>query len=102
VDMAAQRTKLAQSLGVVVHALDDLDRLMPAIAALGKRHSRYGVADQHFDSVGSALLGALGDTLGPEFSDEAHHAWGTAYALVAAVMRRALVRSEHPGAPLEQ
>src|SRR5690348_13639251 len=56
VDMAAQRVKLAQALAVVVHTLDDPDRLLPALAALGKRHAGYGVEDHHFDSVGEALV----------------------------------------------
>jgi hemoglobin-like flavoprotein len=93
VDMAAQRQKLAQALAVVVKALDDVDRLLPAISALGKRHAHYGVQDRHFDSVGEALLHALSDTLGSAFSAELRTAWAVAYALIASVMRRALVRS---------
>jgi hemoglobin-like flavoprotein len=92
VDMAAQRQKLAQTLAVVVKALDDVDRLLPAVAALGKRHTHYGVEDRHFDSVGEALLLALSDTLGAAFSIELRTAWAVAYALIASVMRRALVR----------
>ena len=92
VDMAAQRTKLAQSLAVVVKSLDDLDRLLPASAALGKRHTHYGVEHHHFDSVGEALLRALAKTLGEAFTSEVHKAWADAYALVASVMQRALVR----------
>ena len=98
VDMEAQRTKLAQTLGVVVHALDDLDRLMPAIAALGKRHARYGVSPHHFDSVGEALIHAFSDTLGDTFTAELRAAWTVAYALVASVMERALTRSAMGGA----
>ena len=95
VDMSAQRVKLARSLAVVVHALDDPDRLLPAVAALGRRHATYGVEHHHFDSVGNALLAALQDTLGRDgFPAELRDAWATAYALVAAVMRRALVRAE--------
>ena len=92
VDMAAQRVKLAQTLTVVVRSLDDLDRLLPAVAALGKRHTQYGVEDRHFDSVGEALLRALTDTLGDGFTTAVHAAWAEAYALLASVMRRALVR----------
>ena len=92
VDMAAQQQKLAQTLAVVVKALDDVDRLLPAVAALGKRHTHYGVEDRHFDSVGEALLAALSDTLGAAFSAELRTAWAVAYALIASVMRRALVR----------
>ena len=98
VDMEAQRTKLAQTLGVVVHALDDLERLMPAIAALGKRHTHYGVSPHHFDSVGEALIHAFSDTLGDTFTAELRAAWTVAYALVASVMERALTRSAMGGA----
>jgi len=93
VDMGAQRVKLAQTLGVVVNALDDVDRLLPVVAALGKRHSHYGVEERHFDSVGEALLWAISDTLGPAFTPELHAAWTVAYALIASVMKRALPRS---------
>jgi len=93
VDMAAQRLKLAQTLGVVVNALDNFDRLMPAIAALGKRHTGYGVEAHHFESVGEALLHAFSDTLGDEFTPETRAAWTVAYTLVASVMQRALTRS---------
>ena len=99
VDMAAQRVKLAQTLSVVVAALDNLDRLMPAVAALGKRHAGYGVEAHHFDSVGEALLQAFSDTLGDEFRDETRVAWSVAYTLVASVMQRALTRQAGDHAP---
>jgi hemoglobin-like flavoprotein len=95
VDMTAQRKKLAQSLAVVVHALHDPDSLMPAVAALGKRHTHYGVEHHHFDSVGEALLTALGQTLAADFTQEIHAAWAGAYTLVASVMKRALIRAEN-------
>jgi hemoglobin-like flavoprotein len=96
VDMAAQRTKLAQSLAVVVGAIDDPDRLLPALAALGRRHVTYGIEARHLDSVGHALLRAMSITLGDVFTAEMHHAWGEAYELIASVMRRALVRASEP------
>jgi nitric oxide dioxygenase len=99
VDMTAQRAKLAQTLGVVVQALDDMDRLLPAIAALGKRHTHYGVAHRHFDSVEGALLEAFADTLGADFTPELRAAWTEAYALVASVMKRALIRSAYQPMP---
>ena len=91
VDMAAQRVKLAQTLTVVVKALDDVDRLLPAVAALGKRHAHYGVEEHHFDSVGEALIKAIEDTLGDDFTAEVRSAWTVAYALLASVMKRALL-----------
>ena len=88
-----QRKRLAQALAVVVNALHDPDTLLPAIAALGKRHANYGVEHHHFDSVGEALVSALGAVLGAEFTLDVQTAWTDAYALVASVMRRALIRS---------
>ena len=90
VDMAAQRAKLAQTLAVVVHGLNDIDRLLPAVAALGKRHSNYGVQAHHFDSVGEALLDAFAETLGDEFTPELRAAWAEAYDLLASVMKTAM------------
>jgi hemoglobin-like flavoprotein len=96
VDMNSQRQKLTKSLDVVVSALDDPDQLLPTVAALGKRHTKYGVEHHHFDSVGEALVGAIGATMGDEFTAEHHAAWTEAYTLVASVMRRALIRASVP------
>lgn len=94
VDMATQKKKLAQALAVVVTALDDLDSLLPALSALGKRHVNYGVESRHFDAVGDALIWALRDAIGDAFTPDVQHAWGDAYAVVASVMRRPLERAE--------
>ena len=94
VDMAAQRKKLAQALAVVVHALNDIDSLLPPLAALAKRHMSYGVEDRHFDSVGDALLWAMTDVLGDAFTPELRDAWAQAYAMVSSVMRRPMARDD--------
>ena len=93
VDMETQHRKLVQSLAVLVQTLDDLDAMLPVLAALGKRHVGYGVEHRHFDSVGAALLTALDHTLGDAFTPDVFDAWNTVYTLVAGVMRRALLRA---------
>ena len=99
VEMSIQRWKLAQTLGVVVQALDDLDTLLPAVAALGRRHTRYGVLHHHFDSVGAALLQAFVDTLGQQFTPAVRAAWVRAYSLVAAEMQKGLANAPPPLRP---
>jgi nitric oxide dioxygenase len=94
--MTIQRWKLAQTLGVVVQALDDLDTLLPAVAALGRRHTRYGVLHHHFDSVGAALLQAFVDTLGQQFTPTVRAAWVRAYSLVATEMQKGLASAPPP------
>ena len=96
VEMGAQQWKLAQTLGVVVQALDDLDTLLPAVMALGERHTRYGVQRRHFEPVGTALLQAFVDTLGGRFTGQARAAWTAAYSLVSEEMQRALISDGKP------
>jgi hemoglobin-like flavoprotein len=99
-DMAAQRAKLVTMLAVIVRLVDEPRELVPGLAALGRRHATYGVADQHYASVGEALLAALGATLGAAFTPDVRVAWSEAYALVGAVMRRAASHPPHEsGAP---
>ena len=96
VDMTVQQWKLAQTLGVLVQALDDLDTLLPAVAALGRRHTRYGVLPQHFDSVGAALLQAFVDTLGHRFTPAVRAAWTHAYSLIAEEMQKGMGNAPPP------
>ena len=53
-DMAEQRRKLMQMLTAAVKGLQRLDRLVPVLEDLGRRHIGYGVTDQHYDTVGAA------------------------------------------------
>jgi len=87
IDMTTQRARLAQALAVVVNSLDDPDRLLPAIAALGKRHAHYGVEDRHYETVGEALLWTLEKGLGPEFTPEVREAWTSVYGIAASTMK---------------
>src|SRR3954466_2201936 len=54
-DLTEQRTKLMQAIPTGVPSLDRLERVAPAISALGRRHAGYGVLDHHYDTVGEAL-----------------------------------------------
>jgi hemoglobin-like flavoprotein len=46
-DMELQRKLVMQTLGVVVQNIDRLDRIMPDVEALGRRHGGYGVKPEH-------------------------------------------------------
>src|SRR6185503_18545359 len=67
-DMAEQRRKLMQMLTAAVKGLNHLNRLVPIVEDLGRRHAAYGVADAHYDTVGEALLWTLERGLGKEFT----------------------------------
>ncbi len=85
-DMAEQQRKLMAVLKVAVAGLDNPDRLIPTVQALGRRHAEYGVAEADYDSVAAALLWTLGQGLGEAFTPEVEAAWTAIYGLLAGVM----------------
>lgn len=86
-DMAEQGRKLMQMLGLAVHGLDRLEALAPVVRSLGMRHAGYQVRDEHYDTVGEALLWTLGKGLGAEFTAEMQAAWARVYWLLAETMK---------------
>ncbi|CAN5455107.1 globin family protein [soil metagenome] len=85
-DMAEQRRKLMATLGVVVTGLTRLETILPAASALAKRHVTYGVKDEHYPIVGSALLWTLEKGLGEAWNPELADAWMTAYGTLTGYM----------------
>jgi hemoglobin-like flavoprotein len=89
IDMTQQRKKLLQIIGVAVSALDNLGPLTKTVEDLGRRHAGYGVKDEHYDSVGAALLWTLENGLGRAWTPEVAAAWAELYGLLSGIMRRA-------------
>jgi hemoglobin-like flavoprotein len=88
-DMTEQRRKLMQMLTAAVKGLDRLDKLVPVVEDLGRRHAGYGVADAHYDTVGAALLWTLEKGLGDAFTADVKDAWVAVYGLLAGTMKNA-------------
>jgi hemoglobin-like flavoprotein len=84
-----QARLLAQTLTVVVKGIDRPAQLRAAVEALGQRHAGYGVQDEHYSTVGQALLWTLEKGLGKAFTSEVRDAWAAAYGWLAFTMRRA-------------
>lgn len=93
-DMAEQRRKLMQMLSAAVKGLNHVDRLIPVVEDLGRRHVHYGVEEHHYDTVGNALLWTLEKGLGDAFTPDVREAWATVYGLLASTMARAAAKSE--------
>ena len=88
-DMAEQRKKLMQMITAAVKGLDRLEQLVPVVRDLGRRHAGYGVKDEHYGTVGAALLWTLEKGLGAAFTPETKEAWAAVYGLLAFTMQRA-------------
>lgn len=95
-DLAEQKRKLMQTLTTVVRSLERLDRVAPAIQALGRRHAAYGAQPAHYDVVGATLLWTLEQGLGDAWTGEAEAAWAAAFAVLAETMIAAA--AEEPAA----
>ena len=88
-DMREQGAKLMRMIGMAVAGLDRLDALVPTVRQLGVRHSSYGVRDEHYDTVGAALLWTLEQGLGDAFTPDARDAWTAVYGVLASTMKSA-------------
>jgi hemoglobin-like flavoprotein len=92
-NMPDQRRKLMNMIGMAVNGLDTLDKLIPAVRSLGRRHVFYGVTHEHYSSVGRALIWTLEQGLGADFTPEVKEAWTTVYCLIADTMKDAAVQA---------
>lgn len=88
-DMTRQRHRLVDMLSVVVSGLARVEELLPTVRALGRRHAGYGVRNEHYATVGMALLWTLEQGLGDSFTSEVREAWVAAYGLLATTMKDA-------------
>ena len=88
-DLSDQHRKLMTMLRVAVNGLDRLDTIVPAVQALGRRHVGYGVTDDHYATVGAALLWTLQQGLGDVFTPAVEAAWTAAHTLLAGTMQAA-------------
>ncbi len=84
-----QGRKLMATLSFAVSNLANPGVLVPAVQQLGARHVRYGVKDEHYETVGTALLWTLGQGLGDAFTPAVRDAWTVCYTTLAGLMKEA-------------
>jgi hemoglobin-like flavoprotein len=87
-DLEDQGRKLMQMLTAAVRLLDNPALLTPVLENLGRRHVGYGVRNDHYETVGEALLWTLNAALGEVFTADACEAWTSLYGFVAKTMQR--------------
>ena len=88
-DMVAQGEQLMKMIGAAVGLLGQPQTLMPVLQKLGRRHADYGVRDEHYDTVGAALLATLQQGTGVAFTPEVREAWVDVYGVIARTMKEA-------------
>ena len=88
-DIKEQGKKLMTMINAAVRGLNDLGKLVPVVEDMGRRHAGYGVKDEHYATVGSALLWTLEKGLGDAFTPDVKEAWATVYGVLATTMQKA-------------
>jgi hemoglobin-like flavoprotein len=88
-DLAGQKAKLMQMLATAVTNLHQVEKIVPAVQDLGRRHAGYGVKAAHYKPVGEALIWTLEKGLGAAFTQQVKDAWVAAYTTLSSVMTEA-------------
>jgi NAD(P)H-flavin reductase/hemoglobin-like flavoprotein len=89
VNMEVQRSRLLRALVHVVQMVDRPEELDPFLDQLGRDHRKFDVADEHYDALGAALIGAVAHFSGTAWTPETEAAWAQAYGIAADRMRAA-------------
>ena len=84
--MPEQSKKLLTMLSYVIGKLDKLDEIMDEVTKLARRHTQYGVRDEHYTAVGAALLWTLKQGLGELWNAALEAAWTEIYGILAGAM----------------
>jgi hemoglobin-like flavoprotein len=82
-----QENMLTQALVAVMDHLEDAPWLTSTLHGLGARHVHYGVSDEMYAWVGDALLSAIAEAAGADWTPELRRAWTDAYGAIAGLMQ---------------
>ncbi|MGE3298608.1 MAG: globin domain-containing protein [Porticoccaceae bacterium] len=85
-DIDVQAQKLMDMIQALLARLDQPETLAALCVDLGLRHRAYGTDETHYDLVGIALLRALRDTLGADYTEAVEAAWAGVYGEMAEAM----------------
>ncbi len=95
-DIEVQAKKLTDMLGALIGLLERGRTFGAELEAMGARHAGYGVRDDHYATVGKALLAMLAEVLGEEFTPSVREAWASLYARVEMHMKHGAAAGAPP------
>jgi methyl-accepting chemotaxis protein len=93
-DLRRQKAMLLSTLVLLRKSLRDLDRIVPALRALGARHVGYGAEPAHYAVVGKVLIASMAEVAGGAWRPEHEAAWADAFGVVAGVMLEGAAAAE--------
>lgn len=88
-DIKKQALMLMTVIGLAVRGLDRPQSIQDAVSSLGGRHAGYGVGNADYNTFGAALIWALEQSMGSDFTPEVKEAWVEAYGVLSDAMKKA-------------
>jgi hemoglobin-like flavoprotein len=93
-DMKKQKAMFLGALVLLRKSLRDLDKIVPALRAMGARHVAYGARPEHYATAGGILIEAMAVIAGPDWKPEYERAWSAAFDVVAGTMLAGAAEAE--------
>lgn len=93
-DMKEQERKLMATLAIAVEGLRQPNKIVPVVQKLGRGHAGFGVKAEDYEVVGEALIWALAQGLGEDFTTPVRKAWEEAYTFLSEIMKEAAAELE--------
>ena len=88
-DISEAGAQLMQTLGEAVAGLEDPGSVTACLHELGRYHLRHGMRPGYYETMGSALLWTLEQSLAEDFTPRLQEAWSVVYQQFSAVMLEA-------------
>lgn len=86
-DIKDQKHRIMSMIKTICDGLNNPQIIIPAIQQMGMRHFEYGVENKHYELFQKALLSAIKDTLGKDFTPEVKAAWTKLYTVMSGNMK---------------
>ena len=93
-DIEEQSRKLLDMLAVLIAMLERPLGMELELKAMGLCHVEYGVKEEHYATVGGALLDMLAEVLGAKFTPEVREAWTLLYGAVESLMKEGAAQAD--------
>ena len=90
------RRSIVRELAFLAESAGELSVFLRKARKLGTRNHRRGMLPEHYEAIAPALMTALRDTLGAEFTADVELAWRRLYCLITETMLEAAAL-EHYG-----
>jgi nitric oxide dioxygenase len=87
-DMAKQREHLGASLAIIARNMIHVDILREPLMELGAQHVGFGARPEHYPIVRDAMLDAIGEAIGDQWTAQLRQDWLDALNDVIALMLR--------------